>query len=91
MRAGRKNLLHSDVVKLQITNIARDLSEEDLKKLFEKFDPELECSLVMDKVTGLSKGFGFVTMKSDAAGTKAVAELNGRLVNGQKIKIKPCA
>lgn len=77
-------------MKLQITNIARDLTEEDLKKLFEKYDPKLECNLVFDKVTGKSKGFGFAVISSDELGLKAVAELNGRAVNGQKIKVKAC-
>jgi RNA recognition motif-containing protein len=78
-------------VKIQITNIARDLSEDDLKKLFEKFGPVLECTLVLDQVTGKSKGFGFVTMGNDDVTDKAVKFINGRMVNGQKIKVKLAA
>lgn len=75
-------------MKLQITDIARDLSEEDLKKLFEKYAPILECTLVLDKDTGKSKGFGFVTLESEALALKAIQVLNGRMVQGKKIKVK---
>jgi RNA recognition motif-containing protein len=75
-------------VKIQITNIARDLSQDDLGKLFEKYGPLEECTLVLDRVTGLSKGFGFVLIKNESMAEKAVKEINGRLVNGQKIKVK---
>jgi len=75
-------------VKLQITNIDRNLSEEDFKKLFEKFGPLEECVLVMDKDTGKSKGFGFVVITKEASAKKAVEMLNGRAVNRMKIKVK---
>ncbi len=78
-------------MKLQLTNIARDVSVEDLKKLFEKLAPGAECVLVMDKVTGLSKGFGFVEIADKALAQKAVDLVHGRLVNGQKIKVKLAA
>lgn len=75
-------------MKLQITNIKRNLSEEDLEKLFEKFGPIESCDLVMDDQTGHSKGFGFVVISDAESAKKAVADLNGRIVNGQKIKVK---
>ena len=75
-------------MKLQITNIARNLSEEDFKKLFEKFGPLVESTLVMDPVSGKSKGFGFVTVGNTLSGQKAIELLNGRMVNGQKLKVK---
>ncbi len=75
-------------MKLQITNIARNLSEDDFQKIFEKFGPLEECVLVLDSKTGKSKGFGFVVIENTASAKKAVEMLNGRLVNGQKIKVK---
>jgi RNA recognition motif-containing protein len=75
-------------VKLQITNIARNLSEDDFQKIFEKFGPLDECVLVLDSKTGKSKGFGFVVIDNAASAKKAVEMLNGRVVNGQKIKVK---
>ena len=75
-------------MKLQITNIARNLSEDDFQKIFEKFGPLDECVLVLDSKTGKSKGFGFVVIDNAASAKKAVEMLNGRVVNGQKIKVK---
>ncbi len=75
-------------MKLQITNIARNLSEDDFQKIFEKFGPLDECVLVLDSKTGKSKGFGFVVIDNAANAKKAVEMLNGRVVNGQKIKVK---
>jgi RNA recognition motif-containing protein len=75
-------------VKLQITNLPRNLTEEQLKKLFEPFGPVVECTLVMDAVTAKSKGFGFVTLPNPTAAEKAVERHHETLVNGQKIKVK---
>lgn len=80
-------MVQSVGVKLQITNIPRSLSEEDLKKLFEKFAPT-ECVLVLDKDTAKSKGFGFVTIPNKETALKAIEMLHERMVNGQKIKVK---
>jgi RNA recognition motif-containing protein len=76
------------IVKLQITNIARNLSDEDFERLFAKYGPLQECVLVKDSQSGQSKGFGFVTLKDKDSAKKATEQLNGRLVNGQKIKVK---
>ena len=78
-------------MKLQITNIARDLSEEDFTKLFEKFGPLKECKLIFDAVTGKSKGFGFVVISNEMNAVNAQKTLHGRVVNGQRIKVKFCA
>lgn len=75
-------------MKLQVTNIARNLSAEDFEKLFTKYAPLKECTLVMDAVTGKSKGFGFVIIAKFETAKKAATETHGRVVNGQKIKVK---
>lgn len=75
-------------MKLQITNIARDLSEEDFQRLFAKFGPLKECVLIKDAESGKSKGFGFVVIEDSESAQKATEQLNGRVVNGQKIKVK---
>lgn len=75
-------------MKLLITNIARNLNKEDFEKLFSKFGPLQECTLVLDAKTQKSKGFGFVIITDEAMAQKAIEMVNGRLVNGQKIKVK---
>lgn len=76
------------MLKLQVTNIDRALGENELRRLFEKFGKVSECTLVMDKVTGKSKGFGFVIFEDPFAANNAAEKLNGRPVNGQSIKVK---
>jgi RNA recognition motif-containing protein len=75
-------------MKLLVTNIARNLSKEDFEKVFAKFGPLQECTLVLDAKTQKSKGFGFVVIENEALAQKAIQLINGRLVNGQKIKVK---
>lgn len=75
-------------MKLQVTNIARNLTELDLRKLFTKYGPITECTLVMDAKTQLSKGFGFVVYTNSDAARRAVEAVNGREVEGIKIKVK---
>jgi len=81
-------LASADNMKLQITNVERSVSEEELKKLFEAYGQVSECTIVLDKTTGKSKGFGFVTMDHEPSAREAVAGLNGRVVNEMKIKVK---
>jgi RNA recognition motif-containing protein len=75
-------------MKLLVTNIARNLNKEDFEKLFIKFGPLQECTLVLDAKTQKSKGFGFVVIDDEVLAQKAIELINGRLVNGQKIKVK---
>ena len=77
-------------MKLQVTNIERNLGLEDFRKLFEKFGPLEECTLVMDQKTGKSKGFGFVVIADKKSAHIAKNSLDGRLVNGKMLKVKIC-
>ncbi len=49
-------------MKLLVRNLARSTTEEELRALFEKCGKVQSCTLVLDKKSGLSKGFGFVEM-----------------------------
>lgn len=71
-----------------IRNLPKAFSEAELSAMFEPFGEILKCDLVMDKETGLSKGFGFVEMAEQDATDKAIATLNGQMVEGQKIRVK---
>lgn len=75
-------------MKLQITNIDRKLTEDELKAIYAEFGTIEECTLVMDAATGKSKGFGFVVIAEEASALRAVEKTNGRFVNGVKIKVK---
>ena len=75
-------------MKLLIRNIARSMTESELQSLFEPFGSVQSCSLVMDKDTGESKGFGFVEMPKQGDAKAAMKSINGKEIAGSKIRVK---
>ena len=75
-------------MKLIALNLPRDLSEHSLALIFKKIGDIKSCTLVIDKHTGISKGFGFVDMALDLDGETAVKELHGTKIGKNKIRIK---
>ncbi|MDX2506324.1 MAG: RNA-binding protein [Gammaproteobacteria bacterium] len=75
-------------MKLLIRNLARTTTETELQAMFEVYGKVQSCSLVMDKDTGKSKGFGFIEMPRQGDAKAAMKNLNGRDVDGNKIRVK---
>ncbi|HEA26249.1 MAG TPA: RNA-binding protein [Ectothiorhodospiraceae bacterium] len=75
-------------MKLLVRNLARTTTEEELQNMFSDYGIVQSCTLVMDKVTGSSKGFGFVEMPRLGDAKAAVKNLNGKDVAGNKIRVK---
>jgi len=75
-------------MKLLVRNLARTTTETELHSLFEPFGSVQSCTLVMDKSTGESKGFGFVEMPSQGDAKAAMKSLNGKDIAGSKIRVK---
>jgi RNA recognition motif-containing protein len=75
-------------MKLLIRNLSRNTTEAELQALFEPHGVVQSCTLVMDKVSGLSKGFGFVEMPKHGEAKAAVKLLNAAEVAGSKIRVK---
>ncbi|MBX2833658.1 MAG: RNA-binding protein [Micavibrio sp.] len=75
-------------MKLRIMDLPRDYSENDLAKLFKQFGNIRDCTLVMDKESGKSKGFGFIEMAVDHEGEEAIQALNGTKIGKSKIRVK---
>ena len=75
-------------MKLLVRNMARSTSEEELKSLFESFGTVQSCSLVLDPKSGGSKGFAFIEMPKPGEAKAAVKNLNGKDVDGQRIRVK---
>ncbi len=75
-------------MKLLIRNLARATTEAELKTIFEAYGTVQSCSLVMDKETGTSKGFGFVEMPKQGDAKIAINALNGQDIAGSKIRVK---
>ena len=68
--------------------MSRQTTEKDLRDLFEPFGPVQSCVVVNDDETGLSKGFGFVEMPKPGDAKAAMLQLNGRELDGEKIRVK---
>ena len=75
-------------MKLLIRNLARGTTEGELKLMFEEYGVVQSCTLVIDKVSGGSKGFGFVEMPKAGDAKAAMKSLNGKDVAGNKIRVK---
>ena len=75
-------------MKLLIRNLARTTTEEDLRALFEVYGKVQSCTLVLDKKSDRSKGFGFVEMPSPGESKAAIKNLNGKDVDGNSIRVK---
>lgn len=72
---------------IYIGNLPFNMGEEDLREIFEEYGEVSSAKIVMDKLTGRSKGFGFVEMDDDSSANKAIEELNNAEVSGRNIKV----
>ena len=73
-------------MKIYVGNLPWSIDEEGLKNLFSSFTVE-EASLIKDKFSGRSKGFGFVTISDDNEAQKAISEFNDKEIDGRKLKV----
>lgn len=72
---------------IYVSNLSFNIQDEDLQGFFEEFGEVTSAKVIIDKATGRSKGFGFVEMSDDAAGAKAIADLDGSSADGRTIKV----
>ena len=74
-------------MKLYVGNLSFETTENDLQDLFEQHGKVTEVALINDKMTGRSRGFGFVTMGDAASGTAAINALDGKEVQGRTLTV----
>ena len=72
---------------IYVGNLPYSLSEEDLKAAFSQFGEVSSASIIMDRMSGQSKGFGFVEMPDDTEADEAIKALNESALNGRNIKV----
>ena len=73
--------------KLFVGNLSFNTTENDLQDAFAAFGAVTEATMMMDRATGRPRGFGFVTMGSDAEAAAAVEALNGKSVGGRALTV----
>jgi RNA recognition motif-containing protein len=73
--------------KLYVGGISYGTSEDTLKNHFAQAGAVESASIIMDKMTGRSKGFGFVQMTNDADADNAINMFNGKELEGRKLTV----
>ena len=74
-------------MKLYVGNLSFKTSSEDLQQLFAQAGTVESASVVEDRETGRSRGFGFVEMSSSEEGQAAIQQFNGRELNGRNLNV----
>ena len=74
-------------MKLYVGNLSFETSSSDLQQLFATSGTVESATVVEDRETGRSRGFGFVEMSSKEEGAAAMQEFNGKEVNGRSLKV----
>ncbi len=73
--------------KLYVGNLSFNTTEGDLLRMFEEVGAVSSCTIIMDKFTNKSRGFGFVEMASEEDARKAIDEFNGKSVDGRPLTV----
>lgn len=72
---------------LYIGNLARDVTDKDLRELFEPFGEIKSINIIKDKFSGQSRGFGFVEMAEKEAGQAAIEGLKGKSLHDRTLDV----
>jgi len=73
-------------MKLYVGNLPYSMGDDELREVFEEFGTVQSASVLMDRETGRSRGFGFVEM-DDADGKSAMTALDGRDIDGRALRV----
>lgn len=72
---------------IYVGNLSFSMTEADLKEAFSVYGTVQSASIITDKISGQSRGFGFVEMPNKDEAEKAIAALNGKDVKGRALKV----
>jgi RNA recognition motif-containing protein len=72
---------------IYVGNLLRSLSETELKEVFQAYGTVQTASIIKDKMTGESRGFGFVEMPNKDEAMKAISSLNGKDLKGRNMTV----
>lgn len=75
-------------MKLFVSNLPFDTSEEELREVFERFGSVASVKIVLDRDTGRSRGFGFVAFESSSNAEEAMQQLDGFSMGGRNLVVK---
>ncbi len=72
---------------IYVGHLSHEVTEEDLRKAFEAFGQVVSVSVIKDKFSGESRGFGFVEMPTKTEAQSAITGLNGKELKGQTLNV----
>ncbi|MFN3455550.1 MAG: RNA recognition motif domain-containing protein, partial [Pseudobdellovibrio sp.] len=73
--------------KIYVGNLAFSVTDDELQQAFASFGQITSARVVMDKMSGRSKGFGFVEIEDDAGADSAIEKMNGQTIAGRAIRV----
>ncbi|MBA7678874.1 hypothetical protein ES703_87152 [subsurface metagenome] len=72
---------------IYVGNLAREVTEDDLRQAFEAFGQVSTATIIKDRFSGESRGFGFVEIPSKNEAQTAITEMNGKELKGRAINV----
>jgi len=72
---------------IYVGNISRESSENEIKTAFEEYGEVTSVNIIKDKLTGMSRGFGFVEMPNKEEADNAIKNLDGQRINGRALNV----
>ena len=83
----RKDRKEGTLKNIFVGNLSFNTSEDELRQIFETYGQVERVSILTDRETGRSRGFGFVEMTNPEEGDKAITGLNGSQFGGRTINV----
>jgi cold-inducible RNA-binding protein len=72
---------------IYVGNLSYGATDDELRELFEEFGEVSSASVIQDRESGRSRGFGFVEMPNDSEAQAAINALNGRDIQGRSLRV----
>jgi RNA recognition motif-containing protein len=72
---------------LYVSNLGFNVTDNDLRKLFEGYGQVSSAKIITDRESGRSRGFGFVEMDSEKDANTAISKLNGKEMDGRALSV----
>ncbi len=73
--------------KLYVGNLAFSVTDDELQQAFASFGNISSARVVMDRMSGRSKGFGFVELEDDQAADDAISKMDGQTIGGRPVRV----
>lgn len=74
-------------IHIYVGNLNYRMSEDSLRRLFEQYGEVVSAKIIKDRMTGRSRGFGFVEMSNSEEASEAIRSLDGKEVEGRNLRV----